>query len=234
MNKILIYYTNGICKYSAERSKIFLNKFFKNNIILTENLDNLNLNNYSMICIPGGIGSKVLDKLKLNHHKINTFINDGGTYFGICCGAYLACDNIHFDNFSKIGLNLVNVDSIGPVYLDPSQNNFDINNPINIKVEPIFDILNKTNNNGYLHGGGYFNLNQNFIINDFNQRYNYKKSLIQNNNKIILEAEYKDTKPAIISKKLGKGCIILSHIHPEHEYSNLNVTFKRIFDSYKL
>jgi len=232
MNKTLIYYTNGICKYSAEKSKIFIKKFFKTNVTLSDNIENLN--DYSMICIPGGIGSKVIDKLKFNSCKINNFINDGGTYFGICCGAYLACQNIHFDDFTKKGLSLVNTDSIGPVYLDSSQERFDINNPVNIKIEPIFDIPNQTINNGYLHGGGYFNLNHNFITDDFNQRFNYKNNAIQINNKIILEAQYQDLKPAIISKKLGKGNIILSHIHPEHEYSNLNLTFKRIFESYNI
>ena len=232
MNKILIYYTNGICKYSADKSKFFLKKFFRSNVTLSDNLENLS--DYSMFCIPGGIGSKVINKLKMNNSKIHDYITNGGTYFGICCGAYLASTNIHFDDFSKKGLNLVNTDSTGPVYLDPSQKHFDINNPINIKIEPIYDLLDKTNNNAYLHGGGYFNLNQNFIINDFNQRYIYKKSLMQHNNKIILEAQYKDSKPAIISKKQGTGHIILSHVHPEHESSNLNSTFKRIFESYNI
>ena len=232
MNKILIYYTNGICKYSADKSKIFLKQFFRSNITLSDNLDNLS--KYSMICIPGGTGSKIISKLKLKNNKINDFINNGGTYFGICCGAYLACHNIYFENFTKTGLDLVNTDSIGPVFLDPSQKHFDINNPINIKIEPIYDISSKKLSNGYLHGGGYFNLNQNFIINDFNQRYNYKTNKFQINDKIILEAQYSNCQPAIISKKKGNGQIILSHIHPEHEYSNLNNTFKRIFESYNL
>ena len=141
MNKILIYYTNGICKYSANKSKIFLKHFFRSDIKLSDNLNNLS--KYSMICIPGGTGSKVIDKLKLKNNKINAFINNGGTYFGICCGAYLACQNIYFDDFTKKGLNLVNTDSIGPVYLNPSQKKFEINNPINVKVESVYDICSK-------------------------------------------------------------------------------------------
>ena len=232
MNKILIYYTNGVCKYSADKTKIFLRQFFNSNVTLSDNLDNLL--DYKMMCIPGGTGSKIINKLKLENNKINDFINQGGTYLGICCGAYLACHKIYFDDFTKKGLDLVNTDSIGPVFLDSSQKHFDINNPINIKVESIYDISTKKFNNGYLHGGGYFNLNQNFIINDFNQRYNYKTNKVQINDKIILEAQYQDSKAAIISKKLGKGQIILSHLHPEHEYSNLNNTFKRIFESYNV
>lgn len=232
MNKILIYYTNGICKYSTKQSKIFLEKKFKSPVFISNNLDYLD--QYSMICIPGGIGSKFINKLKLRRDDIHNFILNGGTYFGICCGAYLACNNIHFDDFSKKGLNLINVDSYGPLFQDPLESKFNINNPKNIKIKSIYDISIKKNYDGYLHGGGYFNLNQENLINDFNQRYIYKTIKKYNNNKIILESIYDNGSPAIISKRIGNGYLILSHIHPEHEYSNLNDTFKRIFNSYQI
>ena len=228
MNKILIYYSNGICKYSAEKSKTFLKKFFNSDIILSDNLNNLK--QYSMICIPGGIGSKVINELK--NSQIKNFVKNGGNYLGICCGAYLACNRIIFENNIKMGLNLVNLDSIGPIYQDPNQKKFDINNPNNIQIQLIHDTFLKKNYFGYLHGGGYFDVLPDELLTSNLERYQYKKSSYQSNRKIILEAEYYDKKAAIISKKLEKGNIILSHVHPEHYDSNLDNTFKRIFSSY--
>lgn len=233
MEKIIIYVTKGICRYSARNMKTMLEKIFYTKAILTDDLSKLN--NSNILCVPGGIGSKFLDKIKKKNLEINNFIDEGGTYLGICCGAYIASKNIVFEYKNTPGLNLLDIDSIGPIYKDPMESQFDINNINNVKIVDIKDVYNNKNYNAYLHGGGYFDISRMYEINNKFDRYNYK---INKNNldkkHIIIEAEYQNKTPSIISFKKGKGNVILSHVHPEHEYSNLDNTFQRIFKSYNI
>jgi glutamine amidotransferase-like uncharacterized protein len=231
MKKILIYLTDGICKYSANNTKRILQYHFKKDVVLDSNLNNLK--EFNILCVPGGIGSNIIKKIKKNDNQIINFIEEGGTYLGICCGAYLASNIIKFENKSVSGLNLINVDSIGPVYKKNYNEIFNINNIDNIINVPITDIYNKQLYYSYLHGGGYFNINKMNIIKNTSDRYYYKNNP-NISNTMLIEAEYNDKKPCIISYKRKNGVVILSHVHPEHQSSNLFYTFNRIFQSYNL
>jgi len=212
MNNI-VYSGAGICKYSCSLISNWLHRYKKCN--------------RTIYCIPGGKGSDILENV--NGIVINNIIKNGGLYLGICCGAYLAANKIHFNNSKKNGLGLINIESYGPIYSNNTAYKYNCLSEIfNIQIT---DIVSGKQYNAYYNGGCSFNITPELIVNN-NDRYCYKRSRYYDKDKIIIEANYSNNLPCIISKRYGKGVIILSGIHPEHPESMCNKIFDRIIFSY--
>lgn len=226
--KIVVYSGRGICQVSA----LFANKWLSN-LFGIHVVNSPNIKKSDILCIPGGSGGDVMKGINTD---ISEFVHNGGTYLGICCGAYIACDNINFEEKGiKRGLGLVRLTSTGPMY-KYDNTPFDFNDERNTKITSISDVFTAQEFNAYYHGGGTFDCDGgihpcNGAFADVTQ---YKMLRTYDKTAFVIEALYENKCPAVISCRLGNGLVILSGVHPEHEDSNVDPLFRRIFASYAI
>lgn len=158
------------------------------------------LQRFSTLIMPGGRDKPYHAHLQGSpNQKIRQFVEDGGTYLGICAGAYYGCKLVEFDKgfplevFEERELSFFNGSAIGPAY---GKGTFEYGTEKGARLaklgmkDKIFHV--------YYNGGPYFS-------GDFT------------NVKIL--ARYLDLPerpPAIIECKVGKGRAILSGVHLEY------------------
>ena len=169
--------------------------------------------------MPGGADLPYCKKLNgLGNKNIRSFVENGGTYLGICAGAYYACRSIEYHKGREDEIcgprELAFVDcvavgsipQIAPYYDDT------------LKSAAITKILLGGGEiiDAYYHGGCHFNL-------------------CGHETNIVARYEGLNFKPpAIITQKINKGRVILSGLHLEAsnthlgEFKNANVLLKEL------
>ena len=125
--------------------------------------------------------------------SIRENIFQGGTYIGVCNGAYIAGKEFLYDDYSGTrilhpGIGLLRTPILGPVY--PQLSGSFIN---------ITDSFGRPHSMWYKNGGT-------FPQQIINEKVNYKVHAIYHD----------ETFPAIVSFRYGKGTVVLSGIHPEY------------------
>jgi biotin---protein ligase len=152
----------------------------------------------ALIVIPGGADLPYLKSLApLGTSKIAAFVSNGGSYMGICAGAYFGCSRIEFEvgkpnevvGSRPLGFNGVAIGSVSP--------NFTYNSELGASVMDL-KLKDGRSTRLYVNGGPYFEGEGHDVI-----------------------ARYADTdKPAIIECNYGKGKAILSgpHLEVDHVY----------------
>lgn len=210
MKKVLIYQDYGCSNILPLKQE--LDRYFTGQAVQIEFTDAVNIikqnalnTDVLMFVMPGGEANPYRQKLQNQGNRlIYDYVVNGGTYFGICAGAYYACRETLFEEGIKnleiidsYGLNLIEGRAIGTLFRQ-----FGIL-PYNktASSQTVAGILMKDDNQKYLshyHGGPYFELDA------------------QKNQKI--EAEYDITirLPAVVSRTLGQGKVILSGVHIEN------------------
>ena len=154
----------------------------------------------SLLVIPGGQDLFYLKSLlEKGVHKINNFVANGGSYLGICAGAYFASDAIEFElnrhDYQVKGsrpLKFCNVMAVGSY-----AKQFQYGSEAGAVAQMVryqdqqFPI--------YLNGGPFFKLND--------------------QNTSVL-ATYPDGKAAIVFTKVGQGHVVLTgpHVEVDNEY----------------
>ncbi len=169
------------------------------NIKYIQNLDFLKKKTYKntdILLIGGGRGKYVLDNFTEKSISIlqKTISEKNIRYIGICCGAYLACSQVIFDDVTKDTLGLCSAISVGPYYKkNDSYYNYSLDNSTVITSRIL-----KTNKKVYiyLNGGGWFTN----IPADFDIISCYENSSLAN---------------TIVNTQM-----FLSHPHIEHPFSN--------------
>ena len=80
----------------------------------------------SIFIMPGGRDLMYLRKLKSEGcKKIKEFVEEGGSYLGICAGAYFGAEAVEFEKGNALevvgtrDLNFVKAKAIGPAYMEP-------------------------------------------------------------------------------------------------------------------
>ncbi|XP_005102561.1 uncharacterized protein TC_0305 [Aplysia californica] len=135
--------------------------------------------------------------------NIKEFVQNGGSYLGLCAGAYFACDYIEFDKngplevVGKRDLNFYPGDSIGPAFSGFCYNSKKGVHPVPIKykeMEP-FD--------AYMQGGGYFQ-----------PRIEHPRSLQVEDLGQYLTLPNQPA--AVVKCRVGKGSAVLSGVHLEY------------------
>ena len=214
-NKILIY--NDVGVFNIHPLKTALETYFKNNIEIdtissTEIVNNTKLTNDILaLFIPGGIANKYFEKIGIKGNKnIQNYIKNGGIYFGICGGAYYACNKVEFENDipelkieAEYNLNLINALAKGTLYKELGIQPFSHSSKSTAIVD-IEDEKTKNLSSAVYHGGPFFDL-------------------IEKNCQIIANYKLKSGKklPAILQKTYGKGKVIISGVHFEYNLENL-------------
>ncbi len=200
---LLIYKDQGVCPKSALLLGRFLKKIEKNILFVTsEELKNKQwMQKARLIVFPGGQDIFYHQKLSGKANDwIYEFVSKGGSYLGICAGAYFGTAFVEFDKggalevLQKRELQFFPGKSIGPV-LGVYQYGSEIGaKTLKIKTE-------KTSFFSYYNGGCFFE-----------NAHKYKSIEV-----IGRYEELPDKPAAIIRTTIGKGKVILSGVHLEYE-----------------
>ncbi len=209
--KVLIYNDNGVFDISNLKNSL-KNHFIKHDVSVDtinarELLAKQKLNNEEVVAffMPGGIANEYYKKLFGEGNKIiQDYVNLGGTYFGICAGAYYACKNVEFETeipesrlSMNYGLDLVNGVARGTMYKE-----FDIlpfsKRPESVAVVKLKGKKLMSNYAAIYHGGPFFD--------EFGE-----------DCKVLANycCDSKNEYPAIMSLPYGDGNVILSGVHFE-------------------
>ncbi|EPP35058.1 biotin-ligase, domain family protein [Chlamydia ibidis] len=158
----------------------------------------------ALLVIPGGADRPYYEKLHgLGTARIDNYVREGGSYLGICAGAYFAASSLRFlEPNSKMyvdgrDLGFFPGCAVGPAYLEPA---FSYTEPTGVRVA----MLNFPNiqAHGYalFNGGCYFESARDYP-------------------EVCIEAYYLDLPDhpaAIISRRVGRGVVTLSGVHIEY------------------
>lgn len=205
--EIYIYHGPGVSEESFAQIYYTLHHFARRYAVKSINYNEIAqrkwANKAALLVIPGGADSFYMQYLSgKNNNIIKEFIKNGGSYLGLCAGAYFASTSIEFDKGGPLevtgarDLALFSGQSIGPV-LAP----YDYKSCAGCRSAKVNWVDKAKSVYLYYNGGGYFKEADNFP-----------------NVKVI--AKYKDkialNLPAIIQIKYGQGIVILSGVHFEY------------------
>jgi biotin--protein ligase len=157
-----------------------------------------------LLIMPGGRDVPYLKALgQTGINNIKHFVLQGGSYLGICAGAYFACDTIEFQKggpLQVVGeryLKFYPQKGIGPALAGGA---FSYNSPVGALITPV--CLARKEIYLYYNGGCFFS----------------SSSLCD----VDVIASFKDRPdaPAIISSHVGLGRVVLSGVHFEYDYEH--------------
>ncbi len=211
-----IYKGKGVGTFSFKESFKTLLSILPQNTqvksITKEEIENGRLSKASLLLMPGGLDVPYDRELRGKPcEQIQSFVNNGGIYFGICAGAYFGSKRVVFQTGSEMevieerSLRFFPGDAIGCLY---KEKKFSYQNDSGASVCQISykgKILHV-----YYNGGCYFK--------DASKYPNVKTVgyYIDSNPPIL---------PAIISINIGSGRAILSGVHIEYEPIRLPSAF---------
>lgn len=200
MNKtIVIYQDEGVGDFGLS----CLQSFFKNDDVRLVDaqavIDNSALSGADIFVMPGGADLPYCRKLNgAGNRNIRAFVENGGTYLGICAGAYYACRHIEFHKgredeiCESRELALIDTTAIGslpelaPYYDDTLRTVAAVRLITPDQSETVC---------AYYHGGCYFTPGDEASV---HARY-----------------DMRGNPAAIMEKPVGKGRVILSGVHLE-------------------
>jgi len=167
------------------------------------------LSSLSLLIIPGGRDIPYHQKLAgAKNQNIIQFVRGGGSYLGICAGAYFASSEFEFDKgadleiIAKRELSFFPGKAIGPAF---GPNTFQYNNRKGAKAALIQTPLLSSPIYSFYNGGCYFE----------NAHEDPEIDLLGS------YSEIEGSPPAIISRQIGSGLAILSGVHLEYSARDL-------------
>jgi glutamine amidotransferase-like uncharacterized protein len=156
---------------------------------------------YDLFVVPGGYAADYNDALGYGGlSQIRSFVEGGGAFFGVCAGAYFACDRIvwegspidySLDLFAGTGIGAIDAIAEWPNY---NMCVVDLN-----KSNSLIDFSEEPNNHTVLYyGGPYFTLDE-------------------SSGAEVLASYRINDQPAMIAFEYDAGRVFLSGPHPEWE-----------------
>lgn len=214
MKEVLVYSDDGVDPFglsqtlSSLKASLDLSCFHISTINANELQKRLCSKTCSLLVMPGGRDLPYLEKIgPSGMGLIKSYVEDGGSYLGICAGAYFASGYIEFEKdgpLEVVGerfLKFILGKAVGPA-LD--KGSFRYETPLGARAAHIS--WKETSLSTYYNGGCYFSLSEEDKEVEVLSRY------------LSLE----DTPPSIIGCKVGKGRAILSGVHFEFNPSSLS------------
>ena len=192
---IVIYQDEGVGEFGL----ICLQKFFAADDVWLATaeavIDGRVLGMADIFVMPGGADLPYGKKLNgAGNKNIRAYVEEGGTYLGICAGAYYGCSAIEYHKgredeiCGKRELNLVNAVAYGSIPFDNVYYNETLHSA---SVQAIQTEDGKMS--AFYNGGCAFR--------------------IRDEDAVL--ARYKDGTPAIVGQMVGSGCAILCGVHLE-------------------
>lgn len=205
-NKIYLYSSYGTSGESLIQTTNFLRDFISqkyqiksiNGFDIRDNDEWMN--DAKLLIIPGGLDKKYCERLNgIGNQKIKSYVENGGSYLGVCAGGYYGANNIEFDKGSKYEiiepreLKFFPGKAIGPMVIPYAPKSRE-----DARAMPIFVPQMQKTIKLFVQGGGYFE--------DADQFSN-----------VNVIAYYENDLPAMIHIKVGQGNVVLSGPHFEYD-----------------
>lgn len=202
---IVIYKDEGVGEFGLE----CLGKFFKGHDVWLASaeaiIDGRVLGMADLFVMPGGADLPYCKKLNgAGNENIRNYVEEGGTYLGICAGAYYACRAIEFHRGRSDEIcgtrELAFTDGVAYGSLPEIAPHYDLS----LKSAAAANIILSDGSSmpAFYHGGPSFRLRSDTII----------------------HASYADiagTPPAIIEESFGEGRVLLTGVHLEVSPDNM-------------
>ena len=214
-DKILIYCDYG-CSNIGQLKSVLSSYFEPKGILVSETdahqiiKEHLLDTDVLAFVLPGGAATPYRQKLSVQGNEaIRNYVMQGGIYFGVCAGAYYACQKVFFEVdvpqlkiVNECGLDLVNADAIGTLHREFGIQPYTQDASAETII-PLRWCSDNTEHWVHYHGGPYFS--------------NLEKEV-----QVLAVYDSLDPKqPAIIEKKYGQGRMILSGVHFENTPESL-------------
>ncbi|EUB60459.1 Biotin--protein ligase [Echinococcus granulosus] len=175
----------------------------------TESIEKLACKSIDLFCVGGGFARGVINKLgSIGLGNLRSFVLSGGSYLGICSGAYLASSITKFDTGGPLEVNDTGILNFFPGTAEgPLFGRFAYNSESGVSA-PILDACATLNSDiptslaVYFNGGCHF---LNFVDNHTSILYLYREL----------------GTPAILRRRCGQGTVLLSGAHFEFDPANL-------------
>lgn len=159
----------------------------------------------ALLVMPGGVCS-VWDRNlgEEMQERVNRYVREGGSYLGVCAGAYWACSKSVFSGASKRrNAKLSSATAVGPLFGSSNMHN----SGQEAAAAPI--VLAKEYGSKPSEGRLFYKEGCRFDV------------PAQHGTTVL--AHYKDpSHPAIIGERVGKGVAVLCGVHPEHPFRDLS------------
>ncbi|MDP1573807.1 MAG: BPL-N domain-containing protein [Coxiellaceae bacterium] len=197
MKKALIYDDEGASIQSVIALKAYFNARSVTGAFLQ---DNAWISKTDLLIIPGGRSLPFYQMLTdAGNRNIIQFVKEGGTYLGVCAGAYYAARKTLFarglphEIVLDGALSFFEGEAIGPVF---SEAQFDYGSEAGARIVDV--IMDEKSYPVYFNGGCYFSDNP-FTV-----------------------ARYLDNGlSAMLAFSFGKGRVVLSGVHPELDFTTI-------------
>lgn len=208
MIKIRVYSGRGVAEESREQTLSFLKRYAGSNpIVETLSLSALLNENWesdtSLFVMPGG--ADIPYKFHLDgkgNQKIRSFVENGGSYLGICAGAYFGGGKVEFDKGGALEVLGERELSFFPGTVSgPHLAPYDYKSKSGAKAARL--TLASTHKECpvlFFNGGGYFVDAENYP-----------------DVKILAWYDHEKKYPAVVFSRIGNGKVILSGVHFEYD-----------------
>lgn len=193
-HNIVIYQDEGVGEFGLK----CLAEFFREDDVWFASaeaiIDGRVLHMADIFIMPGGADLPYCKKLNgEGNDNIRAYVEDGGTYLGICAGAYYACETLEYHKgredeiCGERELSFVPAVAVGSIH--------DLARPYDLTLNSAAVITLQNGLQGFYHGGPYFRL--------------------KGKAEILAYYDLPYIAPAVIRAKVGKGTALLSGIHFE-------------------
>lgn len=191
---IVIYQDEGVSEFGLKS----LCEFFADDEVWFANadaiIDGRVLGMADIFVMPGGADLPYCAKLNgAGNENIRACVEEGGTYLGVCAGAYYACKAIEWHKgrpdeiTGKRELAFVNATAIGSIH--------ELAKPYDDTLESAA-VITLDGNSVYYHGGPYFRVSD-------------------KETEILARYDLPFSAPAIVRRDIGDGLVVLSGAHFE-------------------
>lgn len=208
---VYIYAGPGVSKTSLKQTESTLNELLKSNYVIKQILPEQLINedweeHTALLIFPGGADTFYRNELNgKGNQKIKKYVENGGSYLGICAGGYYGGNFVEFAKGSFLEVLGERELSFFPgVVRGPILAPYNYNNESGARAAKITWKNSNTSKESdclvYYNGGGFF-------VDA------YKKV----NCNIIATYNTKEEEAAIIECKVGQGKVILSGVHFEYD-----------------
>lgn len=191
---VVIYQDEGVEKFGLD----CLREFFKDDdvwLCTAESvIDGRILHLADIFVMPGGADLPYCEKLDgEGNDNIRAYVEEGGTYLGICAGAYYGCAALEFHKGREDEISGPRELAFAPVTAVGSV--AELAKPYDLTLDSAAVITLQNGLRAYYHGGPYFRLD----------------GMVG----VIAYYDLPFVAPAIISSQVGQGKAILSGVHFE-------------------
>jgi glutamine amidotransferase-like uncharacterized protein len=159
--RVAVYFGDQSSSQSSRNALTFMFQWMNasTDLLYASDIIDGELSNYDMVVIPGGWAVTYNSELGTTGiTEIRQFVREGGAFFGVCAGAYFACDKITWEETTyDYSLDLFDGTGVGPIEEIASWPNYDM---CEISVNHSLDIIDFSGepftHSVMYYGGPYF------------------------------------------------------------------------------